>query len=62
MLILHKNIGCDPASEPSQQDGSDEVSQHMVSMRNKNNYHQILPLSRALVNHLKKTVFEFLWS
>ena len=40
-------IGCDPSSEPSQQDGSDEGSQHMVSTRNKirKKYHliQILP-------------------
>ena len=35
---------CDPSSEPSQQDGSDEGSQHMVLMRNKKNYPQILPL------------------
>ena len=44
LLILHKNIGCDPSSEPSRRDGSDEGSQHMVLMRNKKNYHQILPL------------------
>ena len=44
LLILHKNICCDPSSEPSQQDGSDEGSQHMVSTRNKKNYHQIFPL------------------
>ena len=35
---------CDPSSEPSQRAGSDEGSQHMVSMRNKKNYRQILPL------------------
>ena len=34
MFILHKNIHCDPTSEPSCRDGSDEGSQHMVSMRN----------------------------
>ena len=44
MLILHKTICCDPSSEPSGQDGSDEGSQHMVSMRNKKNYYQILTL------------------
>ena len=33
LLILHKNIHCDPSSELSQQDDSDEGSQHMVSMR-----------------------------
>ena len=43
MLVLHKNICCDPSSEPSR-DGSDEGSQHMVSRRSKKNYHQILPL------------------
>ena len=43
-LILHKNVCCDLSSEPSRRDGSDEWSQHMVSMRNKKNYHQILPL------------------
>ena len=37
LLILHQSICCDPASEPSRQDGSDEGSQHMVSMRNKKN-------------------------
>ena len=36
-FILHKNICCDPSSELSQQDGSDEGSQHMVSVRNKKN-------------------------
>ena len=44
LLILRKNICCDLPSEPSQKDASDEGSQHMVSMRNKNNYHQILLL------------------
>ena len=42
LLTLHKTICCDPSSEPSHRDGSDEGSQHMVSMRNKKNYHQIL--------------------
>ena len=36
MLILHKNIGCDPSYEPSRRDSSDKGSQHMVSVRNKN--------------------------
>ena len=49
LLILHKNIWCDPSSGQSHQDGADEGSQHMVSVRNKKNYHQILPLSRALL-------------
>ena len=35
---------CDPSSEQSRLDGSDEGSQHMISMRNKKNYNQILPL------------------
>ena len=33
---MHKNICCDPSSELSRQDSSDEGSQCMVSMRNKN--------------------------
>ena len=33
---------CDPSSEPSQRDGSDEGSQHMVSIRNKKNYPSII--------------------
>ena len=45
LLILLKNICCDPSSEPSQLDSSDEGSQHMVLMRNKENYHQIQPLT-----------------
>ena len=44
LLILHKNIPCDPSSGPSRQDGSGEGSQHMVWMRNKKNCHQKLPL------------------
>ena len=44
LLILYKNICCDPSSEPSRRDSSDEGSQRMVSMRNKKNYHQILLL------------------
>ena len=47
MLDLHKNICCDPSSELSHQDHSDEGSQHVVLVRNKKNYHQIL-LSSAL--------------
>ena len=34
----------DPSSEPSRRDGSDKGSQHMVSIRNKKNYHHIFPL------------------
>ena len=40
-VALHRNICCDPSSEPSQQDGSDEGSQHIVSMRYKNKYPQL---------------------
>ena len=42
LLILHKNINCDLSSEPSRRDGSDEVSQHMVLMRNKKNCPSII--------------------
>ena len=52
--ILHETIRCDPSSEQyiycdpsserSRRVGSDEMSQHMVSMRIKKSYHQILPL------------------
>ena len=34
LLILHKNLCCDPSSEPSR-DSSDEGSQHRVSVRAK---------------------------
>ena len=48
-MIIQKNICCDLSSEPSRRDGSDERSQHMVSLRNRkiilNN--QISLLSRA---------------
>ena len=57
LLILHKNVCCDPSTEPSRRDGSDEASQHMVSMRNKKNYPSIIIkyplLSRALQITLK---------
>ena len=36
--ILHKNILCDPSLELSRRDGSNEGSQHMFSLRIKNNY------------------------
>ena len=35
---------CNPSSEPSRLDGSDEGSQHNVSMRNKENGYKILSL------------------
>ena len=48
LLVLRRNICCDPSSEPSRRDGSDEGSQHTVSMGNKKkivlSYHQIPPL------------------
>ena len=51
MLILHKNIHCDPSSEGL--DGSDEGSQRMVLMKSKKNYPFVIIkyplLSRALV-------------
>ena len=46
-LFLIETICCEPSSEPSHRDGSDEGSQHMVLCRiNKiiPNYYQILPL------------------
>ena len=42
MIILHKTVCCDPSSEPSRRDGSDEGSQDMVSRRNKKNYPSII--------------------
>ena len=35
-------ICCDPSSESSRRDGSDEGSQHMVSMKTKKNDHKLL--------------------
>ena len=32
-LILHNNVCCDPLSEPSRRNGSDEGSQHIISMK-----------------------------
>ena len=37
-IFLHKSKFCDPSVEPSHQDGSNEGSQHMFSLRNKRNY------------------------
>ena len=37
-------ISCDPSSEPSYRDHSDEGSQQMVSLRNNKNYSEELPL------------------
>ena len=38
ILFLNETICCDPSSEPSCQDGSDEGSQHMFSCRINKNY------------------------
>ena len=46
-FFLIETICCDPSSEPSRQDGSDEGLQHMFLFtinKNIHNYHQILPL------------------
>ena len=55
---MHKSICCDPSSELSGQDVSDEGSQHMVSVRNKKNNPSIIIkyplLSRALVSMSNK--------
>ena len=48
-----------PSSEPSQQDNSYEGSQHMVWMKNKKNYHQILPLIYNSVHKSYKTCLDF---
>ena len=40
--MLHETICCDPSSEPSQRDGSEEGSQHIVAMRIKRNYLSII--------------------
>ena len=42
MLVLHRNTCCDPSSELSQWDGSDEGSQNIVPMRSKKNYPSII--------------------
>ena len=45
---MHKNVCCNPSSEPSRRDGSDERSQHYgfneKQEKLSHNYHQILPL------------------
>ena len=40
-IYLHKNIFCDQSLEPSCQDGSNEGSQHMFSLRNKKNIYKL---------------------
>ena len=51
-IFLHKNTFCDFSLEPSRQDGSNEGSQHMFSLRNKKklslNYPRYPLLSGAL--------------
>ena len=47
VLFLIETICCDPSSEPSHRDGSDERSQHMFYAELSKiilNYHQILTL------------------
>ena len=41
VISAHK-ICCDPSSEPSRQDGSDDGSQHTFSVRNKKNYPSVI--------------------
>ena len=61
MLILLENICCDPSSETSRRDGSDEGSQHMVSMRNKKTIIKYSLLSRALIL-LRQTIVSVVFS
>ena len=37
-VLKHFRLHCDPSLEPSCQDSSNEVSQHMFLLRNKENY------------------------
>ena len=64
MLILHNNIRCDTSSELSHRDGSDEGSQHMVSVRNKKNYPSVIIkyslLSRAVTALLTTSILRAL--
>ena len=43
-LFLIENICCEPSSDSSLRDGSNEWSQYMFLCRINKNYHQILPL------------------
>ena len=60
LLILPKIIYCESSSEPSRRVGSDERSQHMVSMRNKKNYpqnkYQIPPYKLLTLDRHEKTL------
>ena len=42
MLVLHRNLCCNPSFTLSHGYGSDEGSKDMVSMRNKKNYPSIM--------------------
>ena len=42
-LFLTETIHCDPSTEPSCQDGSDEGSQHRFLCRTNKNYPLLLP-------------------
>ena len=42
-LFLIETICCDPSSEPSRADGSDEGSQHLVLCRINKNYSLLSP-------------------
>ena len=55
MKIYVENICCEPSSEPSHRDGSDEGSQHMVLMRNKKNYHLLPLIWSSVILHNSKT-------
>ena len=52
LLILQKTLCCDPSSDPSREDGLDEGSQHMLSMRNKKNIIKYSLLSVAGITEL----------
>ena len=62
-LFLIETICCDPSSEPSRRDGSDEGSQHMFLCRINKNYPLLSPntpsyLARALIKakHCKHNI------
>ena len=48
-LFLTETICCDPSSEPSRRDGSDEESQHMCLSRINKNITKYSLLSRSLI-------------
>ena len=61
-----KTIYCDPSSEPSHRDGSDEGSQHMFFMQNQQKLSLIIIkyslLSRALREALLTPTCVYSWS